>query len=248
MSVSIITITQLSRNKCLQNLKILIENQDYPNIIEWIIVEGSKSEVDAIENHFNILQLQKNFKKIPIKYIEYDNSSFAELHNKANSNCNGDIIVIMEDDDYYPPTRISHAVEKLINSNYLIAGCSGIYMFVFKTNKLYKFRQFGKYHSCNHAFAYKKEYLHNHKFNYDLLTDNSAYKIEPSFTNNFTEPMIQLDPLKTIIHSIHSNNTFTEKLLVLDEWKKQDRVHEVLFDSLNDVDRFGIELMKSLFL
>ena len=32
----------------------------------------------------------------------------------------GDIIVYMDDDDYYPPTRISHAVETLKNNPYIL--------------------------------------------------------------------------------------------------------------------------------
>ena len=35
--------------------------------------------------------------------------------NFIHEKCNGSIIVYMDDDDYYPPDRISHAVEKLQN-------------------------------------------------------------------------------------------------------------------------------------
>ena len=49
-SVSIITISQYSRFKCLQNLYELIQLQDYPFILEWIIVEGSKTKESKIEN------------------------------------------------------------------------------------------------------------------------------------------------------------------------------------------------------
>ena len=36
--------------------------------------------------------------------------------NFMHDKCKGSIIVYMDDDDYYPPDRISHAVEKLTNN------------------------------------------------------------------------------------------------------------------------------------
>ena len=49
-TVSLLTITQRTRNKCLKNLLDFILSQTYHGIIEWIIVEGSKTEKDAEEN------------------------------------------------------------------------------------------------------------------------------------------------------------------------------------------------------
>ena len=46
-SVSILTITQYSRRKCLTNLSELIKQQEYCNIIEWVIVDGSHHSADA---------------------------------------------------------------------------------------------------------------------------------------------------------------------------------------------------------
>ena len=48
--VSIVTITQSNRYDCLMNLYELIKLQNYQNIKEWIIVEGSKNENDALIN------------------------------------------------------------------------------------------------------------------------------------------------------------------------------------------------------
>ena len=48
------------------------------------------------------------------------------MHEKSS----GAILVYMDDDDYYPPTRISHAVEKLTkNPNADCAGSSEIYIY-----------------------------------------------------------------------------------------------------------------------
>ena len=72
-TVSIITITQVNRFEFLEILFGLIKNQTYSNIIEWVIVEGSKNELDAHINKENInnmiceKQSEVNF---IIKYIE----------------------------------------------------------------------------------------------------------------------------------------------------------------------------------
>ena len=47
--------------------------------------------------------------------------------------CTCDIIVCLDDDDYYPPERISEAVDKLSNSTSLIAGVSDVYTLAIRT-------------------------------------------------------------------------------------------------------------------
>lgn len=206
--VSIITITQLKRYKCLEVLVELIKEQTYTNIIEWVIVEGSKSEEDAIENSKNIKSLKEKCDlKFPIVYIELKgNVKLGELRNIGNEKCKGDITVCMDDDDYYFNTRVSHAVEKLINSDAKIAGCSALLMYDYVLKKLYKFNQFGPNHSTNTAMAWKKEYLLTNR--HDSFKDCSE---EPSFTRAFTEKMVQLESEKTSILSSHTFNTFNKR-------------------------------------
>ena len=57
------------------------------------------------------------------------------MHEKST----GDIIVYMDDDDYYPPTRISHAVETLAqNPQALCAGSSIMHIYFKHINKMYR--------------------------------------------------------------------------------------------------------------
>ncbi len=208
-NVSIITISQLKRFECLQNLYELIKLQTYKNIIEWVIVEGSKTEDDAKKNSENISNLIKNHTgEMKIVYVEYTGKKLSDLRNIGNNKCIGDIIVCMDDDDYYPPDRVSHAVESLEKSSCLIAGCSDIYLYEYFMGKLYKFKGFHERHSTNNCMAYKKEYLKNHKHD-----DGLDMAEEKSFTNNFTEPMIQLNSKKCIIVSSHDYNTFNKREL-----------------------------------
>ena len=211
-SVSLVTITQLKRFNCLEILRDLIKEQTYDNIIEWVIVEGSKKKSDANLNKTNIDYLSKESGlSFPIKYIEFqEDIKLGELRNIGNKSCVGDITVCMDDDDYYPKDRVEHAVEKLNNSKAKIAGCSAVLIYDYFLEKLYKFKEFGPNHSTNNCMAWKKEYLLTN-------THDSSKEMaeESSFTKNFSEPMVQLQSEHTIIVSSHDNNTFNKRELLV---------------------------------
>jgi len=217
--VSIVTVSQLSRFESLLNLYELIKLQTYRNITEWVIVEGSQSKEDGEKNKENInrlLQMHSYDNETQVQqiiYVEYTGLPLSDLRNIGNNKCSGHIIVCMDDDDYYPPERVTHAVECLRKSSYLIAGCSDIYMYEYFMCKLYKFKGFHKYHSTNNCMAYKREYLHNHKH-----AEGLKWAEESSFTNNFTEPMVQLNPLKCIILSSHNRNTVSKRKFCVDSY------------------------------
>lgn len=210
-TVSIVTVTQYSRRECLPVLARLIKKQIYTNILEWVIVDGSQNYSNALKNEEHIFS-NNDIQSMPfnMKYIGYNPSlgtrpnCLSDLRNIGNEMCRGDIIVCMDDDDYYPPTRVSHAVHMLSSSssNALIAGCSRAYIYFYQIKQLFQSKGFGEGHSTNNCLAYKREYLEHHSYQSGLSRGE-----EPSFTNNFTEPMIQLDPSKTIVVSGHRWNT-----------------------------------------
>jgi glycosyltransferase involved in cell wall biosynthesis len=217
-SVSIITITQYKRFECIKILLDLIKSQTYSNIIEWIIVEGSKLNEEAQENKKNILNFieqtlsQTELKlKFKIIYVEKEKDvKLGELRNIGNKMCNGDITVCMDDDDYYPPDRVEHAVSKLSESTSNIAGCSAHLMYDYDFNILVQMKEFGPSHSINSCMAWKKEYLKTNSHD-----PEKEFGEEQSFTKNFTEPMVQLDPFSTVILSSHSSNTYSKKIFYL---------------------------------
>jgi glycosyltransferase involved in cell wall biosynthesis len=210
-TVSIVTITQLKRFPCLEILKDVIKAQSYKNIIEWIVVEGSKEEKDSSANSLNVRKLiEGSDLGFPIIYLEKKpGEKLGALRNKGNRLCSGDITVVMDDDDYYPENRVEHAVEKLQGSNKLIAGCSAMYIYDYILEKLCKFNGFGENHSINSCLAWKKKYLETHSHD-----DNKECGEEPSFTRDFNEPMIQLDAEKTVFQASHTQNTFNKRELL----------------------------------
>lgn len=229
-SVSIITITQFKRFECLKILFDLIKSQTYTNIIEWVIVEGSKSDQDILDNSKNILGfIDQVYKcvcesgseckcicecsqiKFKIIYVEKkSNVKLGELRNIGNKTSSGDIMVCMDDDDYYPIDRVEHAVKKLSQSNMLIAGCSGHLMYDYDFNILVQMKTFGPYHSINSCMAWKKNYLLTNSHD-----PEKEFGEEQSFTKNFTEPMVQLDPFSSVILSSHTSNTYSKKIFFL---------------------------------
>ena len=79
-------------------------------------------------------------------------------------------------------------------------------MYDYFLDKMYKFKEFGPNHSTNNCLAYKREYLEKHSHSPGLRSGE-----EHSFTNGFTEPMIQLSARKTIVISSHDTNTYNKR-------------------------------------
>ena len=177
------------------------EHQTYPkDKIEWIIIDDG---TDSIED------LVKDVKQV--KYFYYkDKMNLGFKRNLMHSKCKGDIIIYMDDDDYYPEERISHAVEKLLsNPSYLIAGCSEMHIYYDSFNQLYQFGPYKQNHSTAATFAFKKELLLQTKYD-----DEDLFSEEKKFTKGYTIPLIQLEPVKSILVFSHRHNSLNkEKLL-----------------------------------
>jgi soluble cytochrome b562 len=118
----------------------------------------------------------------------------------------------MDDDDYYPPERIIHAVKTLQdNPKILIAGSSLLYIYFKHISQMYKFGPYGPTHSTAASFAFRKELLL--QTSYD---ENASLAEEKKFLKDYSIPLVQLDPLKTILVFSHIQNTFDKKKLLVD--------------------------------
>ena len=177
------------------------EHQTYPkDRIEWIIIDDGTDPIKELVEH------------IPqVKYFYYDEKMvLGKKRNLMHSKCNGDIIVYMDDDDYYPPERISHAVEMLQkNPKCLLAGSSEMHIYFNSINKMYQCGPYSKNHATAATFAFKKQLLS--QTSYDT---NKAFAEESQFTKQYSIPLIQLDTLKTILVFSHNHNSLNkEKVL-----------------------------------
>ena len=177
------------------------ENQDYPKErMEWIIIDDGTDKIGDLVKH------------IPqVKYFEYDTKMFlGKKRNIMHQKSKGDIIVYMDDDDYYPATRVSHAVETLLkNPTALCAGSSEIYIYFKHIKQMYQFGPYKDTHSTAGTFAFRRQLL-----SITSYEDTAAIAEEKHFLKNYTIPFVQLDSLKTILVFSHIHNTFDKRRLL----------------------------------
>jgi hypothetical protein len=170
--------------------------------MEWIIVDDGTDRIKDLVEKSGIPQ---------IKYFEMPNKvSLGEKRNYMHSKATGSIIVYMDDDDYYPPDRVSHAVEKLMeNKQALCAGSSEIYIYFKHIQKMIQFGPYGPNHATAGTFAFRAELLKMTRYQ-----DHAAVAEEREFLKGYTIPFVQLDPMKTILCFSHEQNTFDKRKLL----------------------------------
>lgn len=200
--VSVCTPT-FNRRPFIPSMIKCFEHQEYPkDRIEWIIVDDGTDKIGDL-----VVSIPQ------VKYIKYDTKmTLGKKRNIMHKKCKGDIIVYMDDDDYYPPERISHAVDTLLkNPQALCSGSSEIYIYFKHILKMYQFGPYGPAHSTAGTFAFRRELL-----NITGYEDSASLAEEKYFLKNYTIPFVQLDPLKTILVFSHIHNTFDKRRLLKD--------------------------------
>jgi glycosyltransferase involved in cell wall biosynthesis len=176
-------------------------HQDYPkDKMEWIIIDDGTDKIKDL-----VCDISQ------VKYFEYDvKMPLGKKRNLMHLKSKGDIIVYMDDDDYYPPERVSHAVNMLLtHPNALCAGASEIYIWFKHIQKMYQFGPYGPNHATAGTFAFRREMLRDHKYE-----EHAALAEEKAFLKNYSVPFVQLEPKKTILVFSHIHNTFDKKKLL----------------------------------
>src|SRR3989344_4756276 len=157
-TVSILTPSRYKRRNFLKILKKIIISQDYDNILEWVIVDGSpKDEQLQFKQFISDNLLIKNMRTVYVNTEEYNERPIGLLRNLSNDNSEGDILVCMDDDDFYPSCKVSTCVNALMsNKNYELAGTDRVFVYdcdfdcVFQTDALHP------NNGTNNTLAYKK--------------------------------------------------------------------------------------------
>jgi hypothetical protein len=139
----------------------------------------------------------------------------------------------MDDDDYYPPERVSHAVATLLDhrkrkTGIKLAGSSEMCIY-FKSGErsakhcaphpsssegcgqMVQFGPYGPNHATAATFAFWKELLTDMNLAYD---ETACLAEERAFLRGYTVPMAQLDPMKVILVFSHEHNTFDKRTLL----------------------------------
>jgi len=176
-------------------------HQTYPkNRMEWIIIDDGTDKIEDL------------VKDIPqVKYFKYnERMNLGKKRNLMHEKAKGEFIVYMDDDDYYPPERVAHAVETLQkNPQAMVAGSSEMYIYFKHINKMYQFGPYGPNHATAATFAFRREFLKHSNYEND-----AALAEERHFLKNYTVPFVQMESLKTILVFSHIHNSFDKKKLL----------------------------------
>ena len=168
--------------------------------MEWIIIDDSDEPVGDL---FEGVEC--------VKYFRYEEKiKLGRKRNLMHEKSKGEIIVYMDDDDYYPPDRVTHAVDRLrARPEALAAGSSVVYIYFNDLDTLYQFGPYGPNHATAGTFAFKRKLLEQTRYD-----DDAEIAEEKAFLKNYTIPFAQLDPRKCILVFAHQYNTFDKRKLL----------------------------------
>ena len=214
MSISLCTPT-CDRRPFIKTMIKCIKNQTCLPM-EWIILDDGEDKIkDLVED-------------IPyIKYYTCEKMSIGEKRNLIHKYTRGQILIYIDDDDYYPPERISTVLGGL-DGNELCSGSSIMFIYFSELNKIYEFGPYGKNHATAATFGFKRELLNHTAFKNDHRAE------EKFFLKKWTIPLKQLDPKKTILVINHSMNTVDRSILLSGPNVKETEY--TLEDFVTDVD------------
>jgi glycosyltransferase involved in cell wall biosynthesis len=197
IEVSVVTPTY-NRRMFIPTLIDLYKAQTFPKEkMEWIIIDDGRDKVeDLFQEVINIVP--------NIRYIRKDEKMrLGAKRNELNRLAKGEIIIAMDDDDYYPPDRVSSVVAAFKkNPKIELAGSSEMNLYYLDSKKIYTIGPYTSTHATNGTMAWRKSYSDKHK--YDEFVTKAE---EITFLENFKHPMIQLNPLSTILVICHEDNT-----------------------------------------
>lgn len=200
--VSVVTPTY-NRRRFIPYLIACFKHQDYrKDRMEWIILDDGS---DPVEDLFTNCKALEGFQYRYIK--EEEKQTIGAKRNRLNKEAKGSIIVAMDDDDYYPPNRVSTVVKAFkMKPNVELAGSSEIYMYYSDIKTIYKLGPYNPNHATNGTMAWRSSYAANH-----LYDETVTHAEEKSFLEAYKHPMIQLDATKVMLVMSHSENTFDKR-------------------------------------
>jgi len=201
--ISCITLTHNRKHM----FKLAVYNYqtcDYPkNKMEWIIYDTSNDD-ETVEE---FLPNEEERLKMGIKYVHLNECmTIGESRNRACKLAKNDIIVFMDDDDYYFPQNINKRINALVNNTKKIVGCC--YLGSIAINKVISYinapsiySSIGKSISPASLCFYKDILNDKCKFN-----DSNIYECETIFEHIHLSMFKELSWEEIIVSLAHKNN------------------------------------------
>lgn len=214
--VSIVTPTY-NRRKFIPQCIAGIRAQTYPlDRIEWLVYDDGTEKVgDLLASDSPLVH------GLNVRYFSSDvKLNIGVKRNFLHTQAAGEIIVTMDDDDYYSPDRVMHAVNTLMSTcrptaskpigvcEDGICGSSRNFMYFTDDSSIWEVGPYGPRHATFGTMAYTKAYALKHK-----CDESVTFAEEIVFTNSYKSPLVQLDPLKVMVVICHRENTFNKDKL-----------------------------------
>lgn len=240
-TVSIVTLTH-NRKKFFR-MAILNYNQiEYPKQkLEWIIYDTSNSE-NCVED---MLPGENDRSKYNIKYFKSDAvETIGESRNFAMRQCQNDIIVFFDDDDYYPAESVKKRVTPLIHDSSInLVACSAIGTFAIN-----KYKSFVDYPSITGTpskrfriatLALRRAIIGK---NDNFWCDNTSINEFHSIFSSNLRSIQEINWEGVIVSLVHSQNT-THRVIPKSEINERgEEVNECHFGFGNKLFKFITEL------
>lgn len=211
--VSVVTPTY-NRRHFIPILIALYQHQTYPaHKMEWIILDDGQDRVADL--------FEAAAATIPnLRYLRSEEKlRIGAKRNRLNDEARGQIIIAMDDDDYYPPERVETVVQAFKKyPRTSLAGSSEMFLYYHDTKKVMVVGPYHPHHATNGTMAWRKSYSDTHRYN-----EHVTHGEEVSFLEEYAHPMIQLDPRKTILVICHSDNT-VDKFKMRAEYKNYPKM------------------------
>lgn len=170
--------------------------------MEWVILDDGTDPIEDL-----IIPYKS---KLAIQYIRVpEKLNVGAKRNRLHAAARGEILVTMDDDDYYPPERVAHAVTTLRgHKGARLAGASRNHLYFTDDGSIWAVGPYGPNHATFGTMAYTKEYAMAHPCDETKL---NAEEVE--FTREYKEPLVQLNPMKVMLVLCHAENTFNKSQL-----------------------------------
>lgn len=108
-----------------------------------------------------------------------------------------------DDDDYYPPTRISSGIRALEGKSDAEIAASGIlYVLLTRENVMMKVGPFHENHGTAATYTIRRRYVEKNKFDPEKVRGE-----EVTFTHGWATTMVQVAPEECMVVMGHAGNT-----------------------------------------
>ncbi|HCQ7754735.1 glycosyltransferase family 2 protein [Citrobacter sp. 50677481] len=194
-----------NRREFLPYLLYMWQYQDYPAEKRELVILD-----DSAQSNADLIAMMVDPACPNVRYIHSEERLvLGQKRNMLNELAKGEYILCFDDDDYYPPNKISHQVAQMQENNALFSGTDRLYIWYSHLNKIYLTHAFGPRHALNGTFGFHRNFLKKHRYD-----DTATRAEETSFLNGFTTPVLQIDPKQSILCISHSHNTYDKDFVM----------------------------------